>query len=94
MVSSVDIKLGDYLHESNADKAFTLSPLQVQNRYQDQSHTLQYAHQNPISAGTYCWWRISLLDDNLFSQLTPLWLNINPEQPWHLGSANLYITSI
>jgi CRISPR-associated endoribonuclease Cas6 len=94
LVSSVDRKLGDYLHESNADKAFTLSPLQVKNRHKTQSHTLQYAHQNPISAGTSCWWRISLLDDNLFSQLTPLWLNINPEQPWHLGSANLYITSI
>ncbi|MEA5551091.1 CRISPR-associated endoribonuclease Cas6 [Anabaena cylindrica UHCC 0172] len=94
LVSSVDRKLGDYLHESNADKAFTLSPLQVQSRHKIQSHTLQYAHQNPISAGTSCWWRVSLLDDNLFSQLTPLWLNLNPEQPWHLGSANLYITSI
>ena len=47
-----------------------------------------------IPAGSHCWWRISLLDDNLFSQLTPLWLNLNPEKPWHLGSANLFITSI
>jgi CRISPR-associated endoribonuclease Cas6 len=94
LVSSVDRKLGDYLHESNADKAFTLSPLQVQNKHKTQSYTLQYAHQNPIPAGSSCWWRISLLNDNLFSQLTPLWLNINPEKPWHLGSANLYITSI
>ena len=30
LVSSVDKKLGDRLHESTADKAFTLSPLQVQ----------------------------------------------------------------
>ena len=94
LVSSVDKKLGDYLHESNADKAFTLSPLQVQNKHKTQSYTLQYTHQNPIPAGTSCWWRISLLNDNLFNQLTPLWLNINPKQPWHLGSANLYITSI
>ncbi|MFM6040473.1 MAG: CRISPR-associated endoribonuclease Cas6 [Sphaerospermopsis kisseleviana] len=94
LVSSVDRKLGDYLHESNADKAFTLSPLQIQNRNKTQFLILQYNHQKPISAGTPCWWRISLLDDNLFSQLTPLWLNLNPEQPWHLGSANLFITSI
>ncbi len=94
LVSSVDKKLGDYLHESNADKAFTLSPLQVKNRPKTQLHTLQYAHQNPIDGGTSCWWRISLLDDNLFSQLTPLWLNINPDKPWHLGSANLFVTSI
>ncbi|HAJ62041.1 MAG TPA: CRISPR-associated endoribonuclease Cas6, partial [Cyanobacteria bacterium UBA8543] len=32
LVSSVDTQLGDYLHESKADKAFTLSPLQVINR--------------------------------------------------------------
>ncbi|WP_353932403.1 CRISPR-associated endoribonuclease Cas6 [Okeanomitos corallinicola TIOX110] len=94
LVSSVDKKLGDYLHESNADKPFTLSPLQIQNKNKTQNFTLQYSHQNPISAGTSCWWRISLLDDKLFSQLTPLWLNLNPEQPWHLGSANLFITSI
>ena len=94
LVSSVDRKLGAYLHESNADKAFTLSPLQIQNRHKTPSQILQYTHQNSIPAGTSCWWRISLLNDNLFSQLTPLWLNLNPEQSWHLGSANLYITSI
>ncbi|MTJ09712.1 MULTISPECIES: CRISPR-associated endoribonuclease Cas6 [unclassified Anabaena] len=94
LVSSVDRKLGDYLHESNADKPFTLSPLQIQSRNKTQFFTLQYNHQKQIPSGTPCWWRISLLDDNLFSQLTPLWLNLNPEQPWHLGSANLHITSI
>ncbi|TAE61385.1 MAG: CRISPR-associated endoribonuclease Cas6 [Nostocales cyanobacterium] len=94
LVSSVDRKLGDYLHESNADKAFTLSPLQIQNRNKTQFNTLQYNHKNPIPAGSPCWWRISLLDDKLFSQLTPLWLNLNPQHPWHLGSANLFITSI
>ncbi|MFM6311580.1 MAG: CRISPR-associated endoribonuclease Cas6 [Dolichospermum sp.] len=94
LVSSVDRKLGDRLHESNADKAFTLSPLQIKTRNQNPFSSLQYNHKNPISAGSHCWWRISLLDDNLFSQLTPLWLNLNPEHPWHLGSANLFITSI
>uniref|UniRef100_UPI0030DC1000 CRISPR-associated endoribonuclease Cas6 n=1 Tax=Cyanothece sp. BG0011 TaxID=2082950 RepID=UPI0030DC1000 len=34
------------------------------------------------------------MDDTLFSQLTQLWLNLNPNQPWHLGSADLQITSI
>ncbi|MEB3150074.1 MAG: CRISPR-associated endoribonuclease Cas6, partial [Sphaerospermopsis sp.] len=47
LVSSVDRKLGDYLHESNADKAFTLSPLQIQNRNKTQFLILQYNHQKP-----------------------------------------------
>lgn len=99
LVSSVDRTLGDALHDSTADKCFTLSPLQVKvdgerRREKDRSHLLQYQQQQPISPGTPCWWRISLLDDTLFSRLTQLWLNINPEQPWHLGSADLFITSI
>ncbi|BAB77932.1 CRISPR-associated endoribonuclease Cas6 [Anabaena sp. FACHB-709] len=101
LVSSVDSTLGDRLHDSTADKAFTLSPLQIQGeergRYKSKipnSYSLQYLHQQAIPAGTPCWWRISLLDDTLFSQLTQLWLNLNPNHPWHLGPANLYITSI
>ncbi|HEY9802280.1 MAG TPA: CRISPR-associated endoribonuclease Cas6 [Leptolyngbyaceae cyanobacterium] len=121
LVSSVDSTLGDRLHDSTADKAFTLSPLQVrghfsslreatptrrsandrlsasQGRYKPKvpnGESLQYFHQQAIPAGTPCWWRISLLDDTLFSQLTQLWLNLNPSHPWHLGPANLYITSI
>jgi CRISPR-associated endoribonuclease Cas6 len=99
LVSSVDSTLGDRLHDSTADKAFTLSPLQVreQGRYKAKvpnGDSLQYFHQQAIPAGTPCWWRISLLDDTLFSQLTQLWLNLNPSHPWHLGPADLYITSI
>ncbi|MBD2252856.1 CRISPR-associated endoribonuclease Cas6 [Nostoc parmelioides] len=101
LVSSVDSTLGDRLHDSTTDKAFTLSPLQIQGeergRYKSKipnSQSLQYFHQQAIPAGTPCWWRISLLDDTLFSQLTQLWLNLNPNHPWHLGPANLYITSI
>ncbi len=127
LVSSVDRKLGDYLHEPKSDKAFTLSPLQVvrnpnpvgvslvdtqnrhmdtqnqhmdtQNRHKSRPHsnhnpTLQWEHSKPIPTGTPCWWRISLLDDTLFSKLTQLWLNLNPSQPWHLGPADLHITSI
>jgi CRISPR-associated endoribonuclease Cas6 len=108
LVSSVDTTLGDRLHDSTADKAFTLSPLQIRgqgigDREQDRgkykskiftSSSLQYSHQQPIPAGTPCWWRISLLDDTLFSKLTQLWLNLNPNRPWHLGPADLYITGI
>lgn len=97
LVSSVDKTLGDCLHESSANKSFTLSPLQQNNNNghnKRHNYTLQWEHQQPIPAGTPCWWRISLLDDSLFGKLTQLWLNLNPKHPWHLGSADLYITSI
>ncbi|QKQ76340.1 CRISPR-associated endoribonuclease Cas6 [Nostoc sp. TCL240-02] len=97
LVSSVDKELGDLLHDSTADKAFTLSPLQINSPLLKGGRggsKLQYSHQQPIPAGTPCWWRISLLDDTLFGKLTQLWLNLNPNRPWHLGPADLYITSI
>ncbi|WP_373526704.1 CRISPR-associated endoribonuclease Cas6 [Nostoc sp.] len=97
LVSSVDTTLGERLHDSTADKAFTLSPLQTNSpllKGGKGGSKLQYSHQQPIPAGTPCWWRISLLDDTLFSKLTQLWLNLNPNRPWHLGPADLYITSI
>ncbi|MGI2906993.1 CRISPR-associated endoribonuclease Cas6 [Tolypothrix sp. VBCCA 56010] len=98
LVSSVDKSLGDMLHNSTAEKAFTLSPLQISDvsslKKRGESQVLQWQYQQPISSGTLCWWRISLLDDTLFSKLTHLWLNLNPKHPWHLGSADLHITSI
>jgi CRISPR-associated endoribonuclease Cas6 len=98
LVSSVDRTLGNYLHEAKADKAFTLSPLQVlrsqESGVRSQNHTLQWEHTKAIPTGTSCWWRVSLLDDTLFGKLTQLWLNLNPEHPWHLGPADLHITSI
>lgn len=100
LISSVDRNLGDKLHDSTADKAFTLSPLQVQTNHRYPQKNSRYNKQlqvdqaAPIPPGTLCWWRISLIDDTLFGKLTPLWLNINPEQPWRLGSADLFITSI
>lgn len=33
LVSSVDSVLGDRLHDSTADKAFTLSPLQINSQF-------------------------------------------------------------
>ena len=94
LVSSVDKPLGDYLHQSQSEKSFTLSPLQTCAKNQHFRQTLQWEHSQQISVGTPCWWRISLLDNSLFQKLTPLWLNLNPNKPWHLGSADLLITSI
>lgn len=98
LISSVDKALGDYLHTSTADKAFTLSPLQVhrnhKNQPQHKHHTLLCSHHRSIPEDTSCWWRISLLDDTLFSKLAPLWLHLNPKHAFHLGSADLHITSI
>jgi CRISPR-associated endoribonuclease Cas6 len=95
LVSYVDRELGDRLHNEKTDKAFTLSPLQViTQKPKSRDNTLQWEHPQAIPAGTPCWWRVSLLDDTLFGSLSQLWLNLNPEDPWHLGSADLHITSI
>lgn len=95
LVSSVDKELGDRLHHSTADKAFTLSPLQTNHSFKpNRGGYIQWQHQHPIPPSTPGWWRISLLDDTLFSHLCQLWLNLNPQHPWHLGSADLLITSI
>ncbi len=110
LVSSVDREMGNNLHANERNKSFTLSPLQVlpsprpkpipkhsklkiKNSNQH-SKLLTWYHARPIAPGTPCWWRISLLDDRLFSRLTPLWLNLNSQQSWHLGPTNLHITSI
>ncbi len=95
LVTSVDQKLGDYLHDSPTEKAFTLSPLQIHHK-QRQTHlkTLQWAHHYSVQPGTKCWFRVSLLEDSLLEQLKPLWLNLNTEQLWHLGSADLKIMNL
>ena len=103
LVSAVDKELGDRLHQNKANKPFTLSPLQIARKPgvnladindKSRSDRLRWNYRSPLTTGTPCWWRISLLDDRLFSQLSPLWLNLNPKQPWHLGPANLRITSV
>lgn len=94
LVSFVDRDLGTYLHDSKINKAFTLSPLQTKRYHSAKHYGLESHHSKPIPPGTPCWWRITLLDDTLFSQLTGLWLNLNPDHPWHLGPADLFITSI
>lgn len=96
IVNHVDAKLSTYLHQQKTNKAFTISPLQVtgDRKKKFRGDRIQYKHHKPISIHTPCWWRISLLDESLFSRLTQLWLNLNPEKPWRLGDANLQITSI
>ncbi|RMH16301.1 MAG: CRISPR-associated endoribonuclease Cas6 [Gammaproteobacteria bacterium] len=110
LVSSVDADMGSQIHANQANKSFTLSPLQILgNREQGIGNrkrapipyslipnpsTLTFNHRQPIPPSTPCWWRISLLDDRLFARLNRLWLNLNPNQPWHLGPADLHITSI
>ncbi|HAX90233.1 MAG TPA: CRISPR-associated endoribonuclease Cas6 [Cyanobacteria bacterium UBA11370] len=95
LVSHVDRQLGTYLHNEKTEKAFTISPLQINTKKpKNRNYTLQWEHKETIPTGTPCWWRISLLDDTLFGKLTQLWLNLNPDHPWHLGSADLHITSI
>ena len=97
LVNSVNPDLSHYLHEQKSEKAFTLSPLQVAKQARqgkNRDYSLQWQHNQAIATGTPCWLRISLLDDTLFGNLTKLWLNLNPEHPWHLGPADLQITSI
>jgi CRISPR-associated endoribonuclease Cas6 len=94
LVSSVDKELGDILHASEGNKAFTLSPLQIHSREKIMTNSLRWQYEKAIDPLTPCWWRISLLDDALFALLTRLWIDINPKHPWHLGSADLVITTI
>ena len=100
LVSQVDAGLGDRLHKNQANKPFTLSPLQISSKpgvnlkHIDNPNRLRWNYRQPLTTGTPCWWRVSLLEDTLFAQLSPLWLNLKPEQPWHLGPANLRITSV
>ncbi|WNZ27815.1 CRISPR-associated endoribonuclease Cas6 [Leptolyngbya sp. NK1-12] len=96
LVRSVDPELAAILHQQESEKAFTLSPLQVASSRRDNQKTqlLQWQHDRSIPAGTSCWWRVSLLDDALFSKLMHLWLNLNPSQAWHLGAADLQVVSV
>ncbi len=89
LVSSVDQELGDRLHGEKANKGFGLSPIQPRG-----TRSLVWDFSRDIPAANSCWWRITLLDEVLFSKLTGLWLNLNPDRAFHLGSADLYITSI
>ncbi len=90
VVNSVAPDLAQYFHDSQINKSFTISTLQTSTK----NEFLHSYHSQSIPQNKSCWWRISLLDDSIFHQLTKLWLNLNPQKPWHLGNADLYITSI
>ncbi len=103
LVKSVDQELATVLHGQTEEKAFTLSPLQARSpdpkprlrNSRPTDHTcLQFQYDHSIPEGTPCWWRISLLDDRLFQQLTQLWLRLHPNQPWHLGKTELDVVSV
>ncbi|WP_204106258.1 MULTISPECIES: CRISPR-associated endoribonuclease Cas6 [Spirulina sp. CCY15215] len=95
LVTAVDRDLGDRLHGDTGNKAFTLSPFQIiGDKPRKKYGQLQCQHYRAIAPGTPCWWRISLLDDTLFARLTALWLQLDFKKSWHLGSANLHLTSI
>lgn len=98
LVTAVDRDLGDRLHNKQTNKSFTLSPLQVTNAKprtkNNRLQKLQWQYSHAIAAETPCWLRVSLLDDTLFGRLTALWLQLDLKQSWHLGSADLHLTSI
>ena len=50
LVSTIDRDLGDRLHHSESDKAFTLSPLQTKKSVSQ----LQWEHHHSIPKGTPC----------------------------------------
>lgn len=90
LVQSVDPELATFLHGQQTEKAFTLSLLQTN----PQGPSLQWEHQRAIAPHTPCWWRITFLDDSLFSKLTQLWLNLSPQHAWSLGGTALQVASI
>jgi CRISPR-associated endoribonuclease Cas6 len=91
LVKSIDPELATWLHGQTSDKAFTLSVFQTPSR---QPNLLQWQHDRSIPTGTPCWWRITLLDDSLFSKLAYLWLSLDPHQPWHIGQVGLQMVSV
>lgn len=93
LVKSVDSELATILHQQSSEKAFTLSPLQIESR-KIGGNQLQFQYDRAISEGTPCWWRISLLDETLFGKLAHLWINLNPQQSWQLGASELQVVSL
>jgi CRISPR-associated endoribonuclease Cas6 len=90
LVSSVDRELGNQLHQQQDNKAFTLSPLQLRPTRK----LMQWSYRQAIGVGTPCWWRITLLDEELFGKLAYLWLNLNQDQAWQLGGSPLSLARV
>jgi CRISPR-associated endoribonuclease Cas6 len=92
-LSPIQLATSDQRLVVSSDKNFSKPNLKKANILQLKAKSLSW-HNQEISPSTPCWWRISLLDEVLFGKLTGLWLNLNPDRAFHLGSADLYITSI
>jgi len=92
-LSPIQLATSDQRLVVSSDKNFSKPNLKKANILQLKAKSLSW-HNQEISPSTPCWWRISLLDEVLFGKLTGLWLNLNPDCAFHLGSADLYITSI
>ena len=90
-LSPIQLAVSDRRLAVSSDK--NKPKLKTANSQQLRAKSLSW-HNQEISPSTPCWWRISLLDEVLFSKLIGLWLNLNPDRAFHLGSADLYITSI
>ncbi|MEO1591399.1 MAG: CRISPR system precrRNA processing endoribonuclease RAMP protein Cas6, partial [Cyanobacteria bacterium J06632_22] len=110
LVSAVDPELGRILQADSQNRAVNLSPLQVPDPKNDrltsrklkfflprgpsEQHVMQYQHKADIPAGVHCWWRISLLDDALFEDLSYAWERQLTRKNWFLGPARLHITNL
>ena len=106
LVSAVDVELGRSL-QTRKHPAFTLSPLQIASQPQPPSarnlkfllprqrletSDFQYAN-GSVPAGSHCWWRVSLLDDNLFAHISPRLAQAAARKPWYLGPAREHVTN-
>ncbi len=89
--------LADKLHQQPGEKAFTLSPLQIElpsrcRRVSDYLLLCQYHH--AVAAGTPSWLRVSLLDERLFAALAELWQGGEGNQRWRLGAAEFHVVQV
>ncbi|MEM9803902.1 MAG: CRISPR system precrRNA processing endoribonuclease RAMP protein Cas6 [Cyanobacteria bacterium P01_D01_bin.56] len=102
LASAVDSTLGQRLQ---TNPAFTLSPLQASTQSttavasnlkflmsRQQLEMAPFANES-IPAGTHCWWRIALLDDELFAHFSSRLAKVASRQPWYLGPGRLRITN-
>ncbi len=90
LVKTLDPELSALFHSNVGAKAFTNSALQTTKQLSS------YMQVNKvIPAGIPCWWRLCLLDDQLFARLTPIWLQLPTlKANWYLGSTDLTLSHI
>jgi CRISPR-associated endoribonuclease Cas6 len=108
LVGAVDPPLAQILQADNQNKSYTLSPLQLVTpnpvgvtnlrplfpEKHPSPANLQYQYNSSVPSGSKCWWRITLLDDILFANLTQAWNQTLLQQSWYIGATKLQITSL